>query len=107
MDPAQISRRHLLLFKKVFDLTFVLTQRLSTIAKRRGQVFLIQSMTPWTWPLFGTLNVQSVGNFIIEYRFLEELDDFCKSNSNFFLLAFPPTPQVDEGGGRARSSILE
>jgi hypothetical protein len=42
--------------------------------------------------------VQSGGNFIIEYRFLEELENFYRSNSNFFLLAFPPTPQVDEGG---------
>ena len=99
VDPAQISRRHPLLFKKVFDLTFVLTQRLSTIAS--GEVRSFDTVDDaMTYGRFRDLViVQSVGNFIIEYRFLEELDDFCKSNSNFFLLAFPPTPQVDEGGG--------
>lgn len=99
VDPARISRRHHLLFKKVFDLTFVLTQRLSTIANGDVRYFdtIDEAMSHGRfWDL---VIVQSVGNFIVEYRFLEELDDFCRSNSNFFLLAFPPTPRLAERGG--------
>jgi hypothetical protein len=98
VDPAQISSRHPQLFQKVFDLTFVLTQRLLT--KATGQVKFFDTVDDaMAHGRFSDLViVQSVGNFILEYRFLEELDRFCKFHSDFFLLAFPPTPRADHSG---------
>jgi hypothetical protein len=98
VDPAQIRSRHHLLFKKVFDLTFVLTQRLSTIANGDVKYFDTIDEAMSHGRFYDLVIMQSVGNFIIQYQFLIELDEFCRSNSNFFLLAFPPIPQIDEGG---------
>lgn len=99
VDPAQIRNRHHLLFKKVFDLTFVLTERLTTIANGDVKYFdtIDEAMSHGRY--YNLIIMQSVGNFIIQYQFLVALDEFCRSNSNFFLLAFPPNPQADEGCG--------
>lgn len=99
VDPAQIRNRHPLLFKKVFDLTFVLTQRLSTIAHGDVEYFDTIDEAISHGRFWDLLIIQSVGNFIIEYRFLEELAEVCRKNRNFFMLGFPPTPQLEDGAG--------
>ncbi|CAE6853468.1 hypothetical protein R69658_07274 [Paraburkholderia aspalathi] len=99
VDPAQIKSRHPLLFKKVFDLTFVLTQRLSTIANGDVKYFDTIDEAMCHGRFYDLVIMQSVGNFIIQYRFLDELDEFYKANRNFFILVFPLTPPVDEGDG--------
>jgi hypothetical protein len=98
VDPLQINTRHHLLFKKIFDLTFVLTQRLSTIANGDIRYFDTIDEAMRQGRSYNLVIAQSVGNFIIDYQFLDELDQFFRSNSNFFLLSYPLTPQPNEGG---------
>ena len=99
VDPAQIRSRHPSLFKKVFDLTFVLTQRLSTIASGDVEYFDTVDEAMSHGRFWDLVIMQSVGNFVLEYRFLEELNEVCRANSNFFLLGAPLTRQLDEGVG--------
>ena len=94
VDSLQIRSRHNLLFKKVFDLTFVLTQRLTTIVNGDVKYFNTIDEAMSLGSHYDLVILQSVGNFILHYQFLMELDNFCRLNCDFFLLVFPPIPQI-------------
>lgn len=96
VDPFEIRIRHPLLFKRIFDLTFVLAQRLST--KSGGDVRYFDTIEEAlsNGRIWDIVILQSVGNFVIEYRLLDELDSFCEANPNFAVLAFPPARPTNE-----------
>lgn len=96
-DPAQVRVKHPALFKKVFDLTFVLAQRLSTISGGHVRYFDTNEEAMAQGRLWDVVILQAVGNFIIEYRFLEDLDAFLRSNGHVPLLSFPSHTALDAG----------
>ena len=96
-DPAQVRVKHPALFKKVFDLTFVLAQRLSTISGGDVCYFDTNEEAMAQGRLYDVVILQAVGNFIIEYRFLKDLDVFLRVNSHVSLLSFPSHTALNAG----------
>ena len=69
-DPAVIRIRLPPLFKKIFDLTFVLTERISTLTGGEVRYFDTIEDALAYGRTFDVLILQAVGNFVVEYRFL-------------------------------------
>lgn len=94
-DPAGIRLRLPPLFKKVFDLTFVLAERLSTLTGGEVRHFDTLEDALAYGRAFDVLILQAVGNFVVEYRFLQDLDAFLNSNPDVVMMSFPPPPSTE------------
>lgn len=94
-DPAEIRLRHPPLFKKIFDLTFVLTERISTLTGGEVRYFDTIEDALAYGRTFDVLILQAVGNFVVEYRFLQDLDAFLSSHHDVVMLTFPPAASTD------------
>jgi hypothetical protein len=100
VDQAEVRNKHPKLFKKVLDITFVMTQRLSE-STTRGDVRYFNTIDDAmdSSDNYDIVIVQSVGNFIRQNSFFEELNNYYKSNPSFFLLAFTLDWQSEKGEG--------
>jgi hypothetical protein len=100
IDQAEVRFKHPTLFKKVLDITFVMTQRLSE-STTRGDVRYFNNVDDAMEfaRSYDIVIMQSVGNFIRQNSFFEELNNYYKSNPSFFLLAFTLDWQSEKGEG--------
>lgn len=97
-DPHQLRTRQPSLFKKVFDLTWVLTERLTTRAP--GEVIYFDTIEEALSSARSSdiAIIQSVGNFVLEYRFVDELDEFVRAHRDFLMLTCSPRDEDDVAG---------
>lgn len=89
-DPAAIRLQFPELFRRVADLTFVLAERLSTITGGEVRHFDTVEDALAYGQVFDVIIVQAVGNFIVEYRFLKDLDAILSSSPDLAMMVFPP-----------------
>lgn len=100
VDQAQVRFRHSDLFKKMFQMTNQVTKRLVN-SSINGDVKYFDNID---LAMNGSYEydiviIQSVGNFIKVNSFFRYLDEYIKSNPEFFLIAFTLDWQSEKGHG--------
>jgi hypothetical protein len=100
VDQANVRNKHEKLFNKVYDLTYSFISRLSA-STVTGDVQYFDNIDHAMNYSDGydIVLIQSVGNFINHNSFFEHLNTYCKTNPNFFLIAFTLDwdPQIGQG----------
>jgi hypothetical protein len=100
VDQDNLRNRHPQLFKKMYDMTYSFTYRMST-SSLQGDVIYYDSIDDVMeasdqWDI---IIIQNVGNFIRINSFFEELNNYCQANPDFFLMAFTLDWQAEKGVG--------
>jgi len=100
VDQANVQKKHPLLFNKVKDITCSLTARLSLSTK--GGVYKYYNTIDDAMQdsnNFDIVFIQSVGNFIKNNEIITYLEDYYKSNPDFFMVSFTLDWESEHGTG--------
>jgi hypothetical protein len=89
VDQDGIRTVHPKLFKKMYDITYSFTHRMSN-SSVSGDVRYFDNIDQCMESSDGydIILIQNVGNFIRINRFFELLNNYCEGNPNFFIVAF-------------------
>ena len=89
VDQDNIRKKHPPLFKKMYDITYSFTYRISN-SSIAGDVLYFDTIDQCMEYSkdYDIVLIQNVGNFIRINRFFELLNNYCESNPEFFLIAF-------------------
>lgn len=96
VDQMNIKKRHEKLYKKMYDLTWFYTKRLSQTIQADVVYYDTIDEALENCQAYDTVILQSVGNMIHGNEFLELVDEYIQNNLDFFFVGFTLDWQEDK-----------
>lgn len=88
VDQAKVASQHVDLYKKMRDITYSLTTRLTMTTSGDVKYFDDIDQAMLASDNYDLVFIQSVGNFIKSNEILMHFENYCNTNPNFFIVAF-------------------